>query len=121
MAVLPSALMRVLPAREKGPMTLETWAVWVMSLSEAWTARLLAASVSVPRDAWKTIGLCPFCCGGNSRLRRSEARWASVPGSLMSLFVRAPNTSTPAATAATTNAQTNRARYLRLTHTAPRR
>jgi len=73
-AVLPSALMSISAPREKGLMTLETWAVRAMSPSDTSTARWLAASVSVPREVWKTIALWPFCCGGNSRLRRSEAR-----------------------------------------------
>ena len=89
-AVLPSALRNDLPAGENGLMTAETLAVRFIAATDASTARFCGASVSLPRDARKTIGLRPFCCGENSRLRRSEAAWAPVPGSLMSLLVRKP-------------------------------
>jgi len=121
MAVLPSALMSVSPAREKGLIMLETWAVFAMSRSEVSMDRLSAACVSLPRETWKTMGLSAFWCGGNSWLRRSEACWASVPGRRMSLFVRMPKSSTPAPTSATTSAQSTSTTYLRRTHSAPRR
>ena len=80
-------------------MTLDTSAVRLMAATDDSTARFCAGSVSLPRFARNTIGLRPFCCGANSRLRRSEAFWAPVPGRRMSLFVRIPKARTPAADA----------------------
>src|SRR5450759_81118 len=120
-AVLPSALTKVLPAGEKGLITLATWGARPTLPRAATTALLLAGSVSLPRETWKTSGLWPFCCGANSRRSRSDAFWAPVPGSLMSLFVRAPKTSTPVATAATTSTHSVNTTYLRRAQRAPRR
>ena len=120
-AVVPSALRNDLPAGENGLMTADTLAVRSIAATDASTARFCAGSVSLPLRARKTIGLRPFCCGGNSRLRRSDAFCAPVPGSLMSLLVRIPKASTPATTLAKTSAQISSTRYLRLTHSTPRR
>ena len=69
-------------------------------------AVLRAPPSSVPESTWKTIGLLPFCCGGNLSASRSVARWLSVPGRLRSLVVSAPTrpTITTTATAITTHA-----------------
>ncbi len=53
--------------------------------------RLLVLGVGQrPGGMLKTIGLAPFCCGGNFSCRRSLASWLPVPGRERSLLVRAP-------------------------------
>src|SRR4051794_7082241 len=51
-----------------------------------------------------TIGLAPFCCGGNSSCSRSLASWLPVPGRERSLLVTAPTMRTaPTARTSITN------------------
>ena len=69
---------------------------------------LVPPSSSFPVAVEKTIGLLPFCCGGNCSASRSVARWLSVPGRLWSLDVSAPTTKTTRMTPATAMTQASR-------------
>jgi hypothetical protein len=61
-----------------------------MAEREASIACLFAASVTLPLETWKTIGLEPFCCGGKRDASRSLAAWLSAPGSRRSSLVFDP-------------------------------
>ena len=108
MAVFSSSLMsRSRAPRANGLVTLVTCGTALIRRTDSWTARLAAGSSSVPSAEWNTTGLWPFCCGGNSLARKSVAAWVSVPGSVMSLDVRAPSSTHPEPTATTTTAHTS--------------
>ncbi len=77
-----------------------------MALIESSIACLFAWSVSLPFETSKTIGLAPFCWGGNFSWSRSLADWLPVPGSERSLLVCEPKAATAPKTATATSAQT---------------
>ena len=108
MAVFSSSLIsRDRAPRANGLVTLLTCGTAFMRRTDSSTARFAAGSSSVPCAAWNTTGLWPFCCGGNSLARKSVAACVSVPGRRMSFEVRAPSSTQPVATTATTHAHTS--------------
>ena len=84
-AVLPSSLSCL--RWRSGSGALYTSGIFRIAVTDCWIAVALAPSVTAPVATWKTIGLAPFCCGGNSSASRSVASWLPVPGRLRSLFV----------------------------------
>ncbi len=93
-AVRPSAESRpaVWPSLLTGLVTLATCADFFSAETDDLTAALFAWSVSLPLSTWKTIGLVPFCCGGNRFSSRSWTSWLPVPGRSRSLLVSEPKT-----------------------------
>src|SRR3954469_23539078 len=77
-----------------------------MFLMDCLIACLYLSSVSLPDLMSKTIGLAPFCWGGNFAFSRSVASWLPVPGRETSLLVDAPNL--PTAPKTTTSSTTQR-------------
>ena len=120
MAVFSSSLMSSDRApRANGLVTLVTCGTAFIRRTVASMARLAAGSSSVPAAAWNTTGLWPFCCGGNSLARKSVAAWVSVPGRVMSLDVRAPSSTHPLPTAATTHAHATSTTHQRCAQNEP--
>ncbi len=74
------------------------------------TASLLPLSVILPLLTWKTIGLEPFCWGGNLAASRSDACWLWVPGKVWSLVVMLPTCDTTTCTPTASTIQTSRMR-----------
>ena len=77
--------------------------------------------MTFPDAAWKTIGLVPFCWGGNRSARRSAAAWLSVPGSRRLSLVFEPYTWTTTTRAAATASQPPRTSQLCLAASQPMR
>ncbi len=119
-AVFSSSLIsRSRAPRSNGLVTLVTCRTAFIRRTDSCTARFVAGSVRAPSATLKTTALCPFCCGGNSRARKSVACCVSVPGRRMSLDVRAPSSTHPLATATTTQAQTSSTSQARRAQRAP--
>ncbi len=82
------------------------FAAWLIAFS-------LSLSVIFPESTWKTIGLVPFCWGGNWSARRSVAFWLPVPGRSTLLLVSAPTRemATTNTTRMTTHASSTHSRW----------
>ena len=120
MAVFSSSLISMdRTPRANGLVTLLTCGTAFMRRTDSSMARFAAGSSSVPCAAWNTTGLWPFCCGGNSLARKSVAACVSVPGRRMSFEVRAPSSTQPVATTATTHAHTSSTSHARRAQKAP--
>ena len=97
------------PCWLKGLIAFTTWGTLRIAVAASLIAFwFVPPSSSFPVGVEKTIGLRPFCCGGNSAASRSVARWLSVPGRLLLLDVSAPTTLTSATTPTTARTQAPR-------------
>src|SRR6478609_5734900 len=80
-AVWPSSASSpaVRPSLLTGSVTLATWGTAAIALTDPETACFASSSVSLPVDTSKTIGLTPFCGGGQRSSTRSLVASLSVP------------------------------------------
>ena len=110
--MLWSLLRAAAPAGVRGLTTEATFGAFATAAAAAFTASAFFGSVSLPVEAWITIGLVPFACAGNERSRVSVAFWLSVPGSDRLSLVFSPSAfeAPTAATVSTSQRPSTRSR-----------